>query len=337
MRLMLKTLFYMFTVLLFSACSQKITIKALNPAEVGDMADKKKIAISRFKNDKYGLSGKIESEIASQRLDDTRYFTLVSRKDLSKVMKEQKLQSSEMLDETTASRVGKLIGAQAIVSGEIASASAVYGNHYENRMRCLKYVKNKGCVQFKHYRVLCKSIKASVSANINILDIESGLIIYGDAISKEYSRSSCYGNVLSKTQAIDRLTSKIASEFVHKLTPHYIYFNVGLLDEIELEHVTDTQEQTFEYSLEYIEAGRFDKAERILKNLLDELDGKSFVVAYVLGVVYEAKANYESAKKMYYLADELTMKPIEEINVALLRIDRSIVNRDEAREQMNVE
>lgn len=35
--------------LLMSGCAQKVRIKALDPAEVGEMATKKKVAISGFK------------------------------------------------------------------------------------------------------------------------------------------------------------------------------------------------------------------------------------------------------------------------------------------------
>ena len=106
-----------------SGCAQKVRIKALDPAEGGEMATKKKVAISGFKNDKHGLSGKIESEIAKHKLDKKRYFTVVSRKDLNKVMAEQKLQSSVSIEEAIATQVGKLLGAQAVTNGEIASVT----------------------------------------------------------------------------------------------------------------------------------------------------------------------------------------------------------------------
>ncbi len=321
--------------LLMSGCAQKVRIKALDPAEVGEMATKKKIAISGFKNDKHGLSGKIESQIAKHKLDKKRYFTVVSRKDLNKIMAEQKLQSSELMDEATATKVGKLIGAQAVINGEISSASASTGRYTEAREKCLKYTK-EGCVRYKHYRVTCNTIAAEVSANINIVDVETGSIIYGDMINKEYSADSCKrGKVLSKGQALNRLTTAIASEFVYKLTPHYIYFTVALLDKIELENVTEKQEKTFETSLAYIKAGRMGKAEKILQGLLDEVDGKSYVIAYVFGVVNEAQGKFDEAKKIYTMADDLTVEPVDEINLAITRIDRLIEKREEAKQQMN--
>ena len=66
--------------ILMSGCAQKVRIKALSPAEVGEMAYKKKVAITDFHNDRVGLSGKIESKIASHKLDNKRYFKVVSRK-----------------------------------------------------------------------------------------------------------------------------------------------------------------------------------------------------------------------------------------------------------------
>ncbi|EQB40042.1 hypothetical protein M947_03205 [Sulfurimonas hongkongensis] len=347
MKISSKLMFWIFiTVLFMSGCAQKIKIKALQPAEVEEMAIKKKIAISDFKNDSYGLSGKIESQIAKHKLDQKRYFTVVSRKDLDKIMAEQKLQSSELMDETTATRVGKLIGAQAVINGEIASASGKSGRYKKDAKECLNYTK-KGCTKWRYYKVTCHTTKASVSANINIVDVETGSIIYGDTISKEYSADSCKPimlgyfslggstEILSKGQALNRLTSAIASEFVYKLTPNYIYFEIALLDEIEIDNVTDRQEDIFEYALEYIKAGRMDKAESMLQELLDELDGRSYVVAYVYGVVQEAQGKLEHAKKAYTLADDLTMGPVEEINLALRRIDNSIDKKERAKRQIS--
>ncbi|MCK9491439.1 MAG: CsgG/HfaB family protein [Sulfurimonas sp.] len=330
--------------LLMSGCAQKVKIKALNPAEVEEMATKKKIAISSFKNDHYGLSGKIESQIAQHKLDQKRYFTVVSRKDLDKVMAEQKLQSSELMDEKTATKVGKLIGAQAVINGEIASASGKSGRYIKDAKECLNYTK-KGCTKWRYYKITCHTTQATVAANINIVNVETGSIIYGDTLDKEYSADSCNptggflglggsAEVLSKAQALNRLTSAIASEFVYKLTPNYIYFEVALLDKIEVD-VTKQQETIFENSLEYIKVGRMDRAESMLQGLLDELNGRSYVVAYVYGVVQEAEGKLNDAKKAYTLADDLAMGPVEEINLAIVRINNSIEKRERAKRQMN--
>lgn len=345
MNISIKLLLAISTVaLLMSGCAQKVKIKALEPAEVGEMATKKKIAISGFKNDKYGLSGKIESQIAKHKLDDKRYFTVVSRKDLDKIMAEQKLQSSELMDEATASKVGKLIGAQAIINGEIASAEAESGTYQKDEKECLNYTK-QGCTKWRYYKVTCHTTQASVAANINIVNVETGSLIYGDTLNKEYSADSCKptggflglgasNKVLSKAQALNRLTSAIASEFVYKLTPNYVYFNVALLDKIEID-ATKQQEKAFENSLAFIKAGRMDRAESMLQDLLDGINGRSYVVLYVYGVVQEAQGKFDDAKKAYSIADGLTLAPVDEINVAISRIDNLIDKRERAKKQMN--
>ncbi|MBA1433218.1 MAG: hypothetical protein FAF04_06435, partial [Epsilonproteobacteria bacterium] len=210
--------------------------------------------------------------------------------------------------------------------------------------------KEGGCAKYRYYKVKCDTTQASVSANVNIIDVEKGTIIYADTFVKNYSADSCKNGksslglllldsgpqqVLSKAQALNKLTSDIASEFVYKLTPNYIYFSVTLLDSIELDSATDAQKKQFEIALEYIKAARYDKAKKILQKLMDEFDGKSYVVDYVYGVVYEATGDFDKAKELYTLADEAAIEPVPEINLAMTRIDKLIEKRDEARKQMN--
>lgn len=338
-------------VLLASGCAQKVRIKALQPAEVGAMASKKKVAVSAFRHDSVGLSGKIEAKIAKQELDKKRYFTVLSRSDMAKVIAEQKLQSSELMDASTSTKVGKLIGAQAIINGEIASANAESGSYQEERKECTQYSKDSGCVHYRYYKVTCNTTQATVAANINIVNVETGSIIYGDTITKEYSADSCKAGkpallsllqvntapqqILSKSQALNRLASNIANEFVYKLTPNYVYFSVTLIDKIELDKVTDAQEKKIEIALAYIKQSRYDKAKKLLEQLMDTLNGKSYAVSYDLGVVYEATGDFDKAKGLYKISDDLTVEPVKEINLAINRIDGMIAKREEAKRQMN--
>ncbi len=351
-------------VVLMTGCAQKVQVKALDPAEIGAMASKKKVAVTGFKNDKVGLSGKIEAEIAKHTLDDKKYFTVLSRADLDKVMKEQKLQSSTLMSAKTASKIGKLVGAQALINGKVTS-SGKEGSYVEDREKCLQYYKDgSGCAQFKHYKVTCKTTQAGLNASINIVDMDNGRIVHADTISKEYNADSCKfdsaaasksvgggflgaalgaiastaktsnGTILTKEQALQRLSNEIADEFVHKLAPHYVYFEVTLLDSIEFE-VEDAQAATLEGALGYIKGGRMDKAESIMSKLNDQLNGKSYVVAYDLGVVKEAQGKLAESKKMYAMADELSLQPVPEINEAVLRIEKLIAKRSKAQAQIN--
>jgi hypothetical protein len=72
-----------------------------------------------------------------------------------------------------------------------------------------------------------------------------------------------------------------------------------------------------------------------MSNLNDSLNGKSYVVMYDLGVIKEARGNFDEAKKLYEFADEGTLHPIDEINKAVLRINKLIDERNQARVQIN--
>ena len=331
--------------LLISACSNRtVKIKALSPAEVTEISSKKYIAVNEFKYDRLGISGKIESKLAKHKVNKEKYFVVLSRKDIDNVIREQKLQSSELMDEKTSVRIGKLIGAEAIINGEVTS-NAESNVYYDRTKTCRKYVKDKGCVKWNYFRVKCNTTQATVSLNVNIVDVENGSLIYGDTISRDYSADSCrsvYGyllsnptRILSKSQALDKLALQVANSFVYKLTPNYIYLSVDLLEDIELDSITSEQEKKFENSLTYIELGRIDRAEQILSELMDELDAKSYVVSYTYGVIQELQGDFNEARELYLVADEETPEPIQEINRALIRIGRLIEKRDEARRQID--
>jgi len=60
-------------------------------------------------------------------------FNMITRSEIAAIMKEQKFQYSGMVDDSTAASLGKLLGAQAIIVGDIAGAD------YTRRLvfRCL--------------------------------------------------------------------------------------------------------------------------------------------------------------------------------------------------------
>ena len=328
----------------FSGCAQKVQIQALNPAEVGQMASKKRVVVADFKSDTVGLSSKIESIISRSVLDKKKYFTVLNRKSLQKVLEEQEIQSSGLSDEKTAVKVGALIGAEAMMTGEVISSGSE-DSYIEDKEKCVSRYKDSGeCAQIKYYKVTCRTTAAEVSASLNIVDLEDGTVIYGDTISKSYNGDSCKDGdiyfldmdttkIHSKDKALQLLSDAIASDFVWKLVPHYYSFEVFILDSIEFE-VTDAQEKKLKKSLKFLEVGRMDRAEPLMSELNDELEGASYVVNYDLGVMKEAAANYVEAKKLYETADSLTAEPVEEINMAMVRIDALIVKQKEAESQI---
>jgi tetratricopeptide (TPR) repeat protein len=327
-------LFYVAGIFLFlmTGCAQKVQMKALEPAEIDRVAYTKKVTVTNFQNDRVGLSRKIEANLASVKIDEKNYFTMVSRNDFDKIIQEQKIQNSGLVEQNTAVEVGNLIGAEAIISGNVGKPTSQDSYYYETRAKCT----DKKCSELTYYKVRCLKRVVGLSAEVRIVDVHKGDIIFANTLSRDavYAHCSDDSRALPSTDmAAQSLSQAMANEFTYRLTPHYRHFEVVLLEDADLDY-TDKQEQLLEVSLTYIEQGRYDKAERYLTELIDSTASKSYVAFYNLGVIKEAQGKYKEAKEYYSYADNLMIEPVEEINNAVVRIDRLIAKRNKTREQL---
>lgn len=117
-----KYVFILIGLMFFSACSQTVRISALKPAQVDKITHYKKIAIGVFTHDNVGLSNKIESQLSHASIDKKPFFTIISRKDTNKIFQEQRLQLSGLLDSKNVVKIGHLLGAQAMINGDVSDA-----------------------------------------------------------------------------------------------------------------------------------------------------------------------------------------------------------------------
>ena len=318
--------------LFLTSCAQKVQMRALEPAQIDRIADTKKITVTSFKNDRVGLSNKIEANLAKFEIDGKNYFTMISRNDFNKIIEEQRLQNSGLVDPKTATKIGEIIGSQAIISGNIGSPNSQDSTFYERRVRC----GDKKCKTFTYYNVRCKKRVVGLSAEIRVVDVEKGDIIFADTLLKEAEYKQCAdrsSSMPSVSLAAQRLATAMANEFSYKLTPHYKHFKVSLLEDPDLDY-TDAQEELLDVSLEYIKQSRYDKAEVLLLRLVDATGSKSYVPFYNLGLLSEARGKYSDAKEYYSYADNLMIQPVEEINEAVVRIEKLIVKRKKTRQQI---
>ena len=339
----LKTLlfsFLLFSPLFTTGCATKktLTVKILEPAKVKTLDYKKHIAVTHFKNDTVGLAAKVESNLAKATLNGKRYFVVVNRRQIDKVLTELELQSTDLIDPATAAKIGKIAGVDALVTGEITSTSGMMRTYLQNKKECIRYYKDgSGCARWHFYKERCITSTAALSAHLSVIDVQSAVVLYADDYDKSYIADSCKtdSELLPINQALSKLAETIAEKFTLNLVPHYRYIDVPLLDELDLKQISDSQKERFKNALEYITAGRLKKAEKILRQLLEELGNRSTVVAYDLGVVKEALGELEEAKKLYLLADENTARPLDEINSAIVRIEEEIRKKEEADRQLH--
>lgn len=330
---MYKILLLSSVLIIMSGCSQKVAIRALEPAEIGRAASTKKVTVMEFANDRVGLSGKIEAKLSNKKIDGKNYFTMINRKDLDKIIQEQKIQNSGLVDVSTVVELGNLIGAEAIISGNAGRAALSDTYYTEPRVACA----DLKCKTFRTYNVRCTKRVVSLSAEIRMVDVAKGDIIYADTLQNSSQWSHCSDDSMtlpSKESAAQRLADDLAESFTAKLTPRYRSFEVVLLEKPDIDY-TSGEKKLLEVSLEYIKQDRYDKAEKFLIDLIDSTRERSYVPFYNLGVIKEAQGDYVQAQKYYTAADGLSVEPVEEISGAYVRIRRLIQNTQKAKEQIS--
>lgn len=318
--------------IIFSACAQKVNMRALEPAQVDRVSSTKKITVSNFYNDRVGLSRKIEANLARFKIENKKYFTLVNRNDFDKIIREQRIQNSGLIKQETVVEIGNLIGAQAIISGNVASPTFNDVYFYERRTRCI----DKECKKIREYKMRCQKRTISLSAEIRIVDVMHGDLIFADTLSESRRYRHCRddsNSIPSIAMAAQKMSLSLANEFTYKLTPHYRNFRVTLLEKPDLDY-NDAQEELLKVSLLYIKKRRYDKAENLLTKLINTTASQSYVPFYNIGVIKEAQGNYKDAEEYYRYADNIMIKPVDEINSAILRIDTLIAKREQTLKQI---
>jgi len=71
--------------LLFNGCAKKIEVRAIKSAKVPNSSIKY-IGVAPFENDNISQSSQIDSAISNVELNGKKYFTLVDRGNIEKVM-----------------------------------------------------------------------------------------------------------------------------------------------------------------------------------------------------------------------------------------------------------
>jgi len=144
--------------LFFSGCSQKIQIRAIKSAKVATHSIKH-IGVSPFKNDDISQSSQIDSAIANVSISGKKYFTLIDRDNIDKIMSEKKLNDSGLVDLLSNDSVSGLSQMQALLTGEVNISDMTSSHVRETRTdydTCIKHYMRKGkeyCSKYKKYNV----------------------------------------------------------------------------------------------------------------------------------------------------------------------------------------
>ncbi len=265
----------------------------------------------------------------------TNLIAFVERSQVETIMAEQSFQASGLVDEASASSLGALLGADAIIIGN-GSFSITADEKYD-RKTVTKHKKvsdgknEKGETKYKTVEVLDHYLHkftttrtVNLTLNLKLVNVENGQIIGVMPVKKalQDAKTNSYktGNdnkpskgefpnidaLKSPTDIANGATARIGSDLSNYLTPRFIPNSVRI-EKVKFKAFKDHQKE----AARYIKTGQIHKAFPIYKAMYDE---EPYIMKsiYNLGLLYEAYGDYENALSYYEQAYDLAEKKLDQ-------------------------
>lgn len=176
---------------LLAGCGQAtITIRAVEPG-LKEVTGIERLAVLDMLYTEDAEAGRDIANVIVAEINQTGAFEVMERSAVKRVLEEQKFGTSGVVDTATVTSIGKLLGVDGVVVGEVAA----YGSEG---------------------RVLGRA--ASIAVNTRLVSVQSGKVIFSDSITINTKKA---GNE-TREAMLTRIAHEVAREFVAKIAPHYV-------------------------------------------------------------------------------------------------------------------
>ena len=197
----------------------------------------KRLAIIPFednsgKGGRYGdLSGMIVDDVVTDVMTDEsamEFLELVSRDQLEKVMHEQKLGISGLVDEETAVELGKVLGVHEILTGKITQIIHIPEKTIRKNLKKKKnvvvkkekYKDSKGKTKtrdirgdvFANVTIHTKTAGSNITGSYKIIDVTTAKLIKSETFTDKYDFKHEWATYTGDERALDSKSKKLASK-----------------------------------------------------------------------------------------------------------------------------
>ena len=288
---------------LFGCSTVGVKVPVMRPAEI-NLKGKNELVVGQ-------ISGRMADKMSAyvkQKAVDSAYFKVIDRKHLDRVMAELKLSTSDLVDNNSRKKLGKLMTGSVLIMGNILDY-----NYMENLSReireCTKTVKKKvykyKCTQY--YR----KGTAVVRASFDIVDIETGETLRSKALESRRNASTSATNEqparIDSNLLLDTCMKEVATNLIRAIAPWK--------DVVTANFKKDGDLPMMEVGIGYAQAGLWDDALLQFKSAVEmtdtnpDISPKVAALAYWnLGLTYEYTAQFEDAetciKKAFALSSD---------------------------------
>jgi len=331
-KIILYFLTLIFIILLFSNCAPRlVSYETIRPPKY-DVIRVKTLAVldlTPYQNNPD--SGKIVANAIVSKLFPTGFYKLIERSQLERVIREHHFNLSGYVNEETASEIGKLVGADAVVVGEVSAFNFedIVQTRHETvrvktgRVRTIYNEHKKAYEEVPLYRdeivpYKVYTIQGSVSANFRIIRVESGDVLASFTKHFDYSNESRdLGALPSKETLYNMGVDKITGEFAQEIAPYRVDVSRPILK-------TKTPQAKSAYKL--AQGGLWKEA---LENWLSatQIRPSDAKLYHNIGVSYEVMGDLEKAEENYLKA--LNLQPNNSIYIDDVRYIRNLIQDQE--------
>ena len=331
--------------LTFSGCATKIKVNMLQPAQYHEASLTKAVAVLPFSGPGgREFSAEIEGVLVGIGIDDKQYFTLVDRASIDKSISEMQFSQSGLVDQKTAVKLGKMIGAQGIYTGVVTQNNYDDSPYSERRSTCVRYEQKRddkgktyqgACIQWRYYNVRCTKRVANFAVSPKLVDVTTGRILYSRNLSATTNSTGCEDTrpVQSEMVLLEQAKDSVRKEFRRDIAPYYVTREIRLMDSTD--GITSKEAiDKLKRGMEYADKGRMDSACELWGEARN-IAANSHALLYNLGVCAESRGDLDAALSLYKQSDRILGKPDDDISLALSRAGEAIKNRNKLKEQLS--
>jgi tetratricopeptide (TPR) repeat protein len=331
--------------MLFSCATPAVKTTSLIPARFHEATKLKEVAVLPFDgHNGREFAAEIEGAIGSINVDNKRYFTLIERARIEEILKEQELSQTGIIDEMTAAKVGKLVGAKGIFTGAVTVANTRDSHYAQNRKECskreIKYDRKGNpyegdCIHWRNYTVSCTKRNATFALTPKLIEVETGRIIYSNNISEMTTASACSDSgapLASGFELIAKAKETSKGTFKRDIAPSYVTFDIKLMDSKEGIASKEAAEK-LDLGMNYAKKSRLDRA----CELWEEgriLSPNSPSLIYNLAICAEVRGDLEKSLDLYKMADRALNKPDDKITAGIGRVSEALREQQTLSEQL---
>ena len=342
-------LFSFFIVLVFMSCSSvsRIPVDVLKPASIS-MPGVKEVAVVDFEGEKD--SGSQIATLVQSRLLEGGNFDIMERDKITKVLEEQNLGMSGIVDRETAVSVGEMLGVDAMIFGKVTTyqvdpdkkiTEKVKEKKFSGKYRTVTKKDNKSGKEKKVKEKIYEDVfvekerwirQGTVAINFRVVNVKTGKLLAAHSESESYDSDNVEYTFSQKLKGEDKklkprgeiladLSESICTKFVRMIAPY----------QVREMRVIESGEGNIDKGRKFAENGLWPEAIAAWKKALNSSSVKP-AVYYNLGVAHEVRGEFDLAEKYY--KEALSAKSKDLYIESLSRLRRARKEQEKLQKQL---